>query len=102
MKHGNVLEVAVGAGIEPLDLHPEVGSNMRLLFKRHDLNALVSTFAKQQRGQAAVKAFDTARRLTVRRRNARSVAGARTMPHGSAARNHDTPENAKAAGLKAE
>lgn len=96
MKHSNILEEVVAAEFEPPEFHPEVGNKLPLTFKRRDLSALFSIYGKQQRGQSVTEAYDAARRLTVKHRYARSVAGAGTMPHGSAASLHNAPEKANA------
>ena len=65
-------------------------------------NASVNIIAKQQRDQAVIEANDAERRQAAKRRVARSMAAAGTKPQGSAADEHDSRENAKAAGVKAE
>ena len=67
----------------------------------HDLDALFSIIAKQQRDQAVTKANDADRRQTAKWRAARSVAVAGTKPQGSTADGHDSCESAKAAGVTA-
>ena len=58
--------------------------------------------AKQQRDQAVIVANDAERRQTAKRRGSRSMAAVGTKPRGRAVDEHDSRENAKAAGVKAE
>ena len=101
-KHGNVLVDAIAAGIEPLEFRRKVEKKMRFDLVTRDPDALFSVIAKQQRDQAVIEANNAERRQTAKRRDARSMAAAGTKPHGSAADEHDSRENAKAAGVKAE
>ena len=75
---------------------------MRFDLVTHGPDALFNIIAKQQRDQAVIEANDAERRQTAKRRDARSMAAAGTKPHGSAADEHDSRENTKAAGVKAE
>ena len=75
---------------------------MRFDLVTHDLDALFSIIAKQQRDQPVTKANDADRRQTAKRRDARSMAAASTKPHRSAADEHDSRENTKAADVKVE
>ena len=78
------------------------GGRIDAFLETHDPDALFGIIAKQQRGQAVIEADDAERRQTAKRRDARSVAAARTKPQGNAADEHDSRESAKAAGVKAE
>ena len=74
---------------------------MRSDLVTHDPDALF-IIAKQQRDQAVTEANDAERRQTAKRRDSRSMAAAGTKPQGRAVDEHDSRENAKAAGVKAE
>ena len=49
--HGKVLVEAIAAGIEPLEFHRKVGTEMRFDFVTHDPEALFNTISKQLRDQ---------------------------------------------------
>ena len=100
LKHGKVLVEAIAAGIQPLEFRRNVEKKMRFDVVTHDPDALFSIIAKQQRDQAEIEANDAEHRQTAKRRDARSMAAAGTKPQGSAADEHDSRENAKAAGVK--
>ena len=102
LKHGKVLVEAIAAGIEPLEFRRKVEKTMGFDLVMHDPDALFNVIAKQQRDQAVIGANDAERRQTALRRDSRSVAAAGTKPRGSAADEHDSSENGKAAGVKAE
>ena len=68
----------------------------------HDPDALCNIIAKQQRDKAVIEANDAERRQTAKRRDSRSLAAAGTKPQGRDVDEHDSRENAKAAGVKAE
>ena len=92
----------IAAGIEPLEFRRKVGKKMRFDLVTHDPDALFNIIAKQQREQAVVEVNDAVRWQTAKQRDARSMAAAGTKPQGNAADEHDSRENAKAAGVKAE
>ena len=75
---------------------------MRFDLVTHDPGALFNIIAKQQRDQAVIEANDAERRQTAKRRDSRSMAAAGTKPQGRAVDVHDSRDNAKAAGVKAE
>ena len=75
---------------------------MRFDLVTHEPDALFSAIAKQQRDQAVLEANDAERRQTTKRCDSRSMAAAGTKPQGRAVDDHDTRENAKTAGVKAE
>ena len=102
LKHGKVLAEAIAAGIEPLELRRKVEKNMRFDLVTRDPVALFDIIAKQHRGQAVIEVNDAERRLTAKRRNSRSMAAAGTKPQERAVDEHNSRENAKAAGVKAE
>ena len=91
---------AIAAGIEPLEFR-KVKNKMRFDLVKQCPDALFNTMAKQQRDQAVIEANDAVRRQTNKRRDTRSMAAAGTKPQGSAADEHDSRENTKAAGVKA-
>ena len=97
-----MLVEAIAAGIEPLEFRHKVKKKMRFDLVTHDPDASFSIIAKQQRDQAVIEANNAERRQTAKRRDARSMAAAGTKPQGSAVDEHDSRENAKAAGVKAE
>ena len=102
LKHGKMLVEAIAAGIEPLGFRRKMEKKMRFDLVTHDPDALFNIIAKQQQDQAIIEANYAERRQTAKRRDARSMAAAGTKPHGSAADEHDSRENTKAAGVKAE
>ena len=102
LKHGKVLVEAIAAGIEPLEFRRKVEKKMRFDLVAHDPDALFNIIAKQQRDQAVIQANDAERRQTAKRLDSRSMAAAGTKPQGRAVDEHDSRENAKAAGVKAE
>ena len=102
LKHGKVLVEAIAAGIEPLEFRRKVEKKMRFNLVAHDPDALFTITAKQQRDQAVIEANDAGRRQTAKRRDSRLMDAARTIPQGRAVDEHDSRENAKAAGVKAE
>ena len=75
---------------------------MRFDLVTHDPDALFSYIAKQQRDQAVIEANDAERRQTAKWPDARSVAAAGTKQQRSAADEHDSRENTKAAGVEIE
>ena len=95
LKHGKVLVEAIAAGIEPLEFRRKVQSKMRFNLVVHDPDALFNIIDQQRRDQAVIEANDAARRQTVRRRDARSVAAADTKRQGNAADRRDASQNAK-------
>ena len=97
-----MLVEAKTAGIAPLEFLRKVGKNMRSDLVTHDPDELFNVIAKQQQDQAVLKANDVERRLRARRRDSRSMASAGTKPQGRAVDEHDSRENARAAGVKAE
>ena len=101
LKHSKVLVEAIPTGIEPLEFRRKVEKNMRFDLVTHGADALFSVIAKQQRDQAVMEANDAERRQTAKWRSVRSMAAADTKPQGSAADEHDSRENAKAAGVRA-
>ena len=102
LKHGKVLVEAIAAGIEPLEFRRKVEKKMRFDRVTHGPDALFSIIATQQRDQAVIEANNAAHRQTAKRRDARSMAAAWTKPQGSAADEHDSREDARAAGVEAE
>ena len=102
LKHGKVLVEAIAVGIEPLEFRRRVEKKMRFDLVTHDPDALFNIIAKQQRDQAVIEANDAERRRTAQRRDSRSMAAAGTKPQGRAVGEHDSRENAKAVGVKAE
>ena len=102
LKHGKVLVEAIAAGIEPLEFSRKVEKRMRFDLVTIDLDTLFNLIAKQQRDQAVIEANDDERRQTAKGRDSRSMAAAGTKPQGRAVDEHDSRENAKAAGVKAE
>ena len=100
LKHGKVLVEAIAAGIKPLDFRRKVEKNVRFDLGMHEPDALFNIIAKQQRDQAVIEANDAERRQTANRRDSRSMATAGTKPQGRAVDEHDSCENAKAAGVK--
>ena len=102
LKHGKVPVEAIAAGIEPLEFRRKVETKMRFDLVTHYPDALFNIIAKQHRDQAVIETNDAERRRTAKRRDARSMAAAGTKPQGSAADGHDSRENTKAAGVKAD
>ena len=102
LRHSKVLVEAIAAGIEPLEFRREVETCMRYEIVTHDPDSLFNIIAKQQRDQAVVEANDAERRQTAKQRDSRSMAAAGTKPQGRAVDEHDSRENAKAAGVKTE
>ena len=102
LKHGKVLVEATAAGVEPFEFRRKEEKMMRFDLVIHYPDALFNNVAKQQRDQAVIEANDAERRQTAKRRDARSMAASRTKSHISSADKHDSRENTKAAGLKAE
>ena len=92
----------IAAGIEPLTFRPKVEKKMRFDLVAHDPGALFNIIAKQQRNTKIIEANDAERRPTAKRRDAKSMAAAGTKPQVGAAGEHDSRENAKAVGMKAE
>ena len=101
-KHGKVLVEAVAAGIEPTRVSRQGGKKKRFDLVVHDPDALFNIIAKQQRDQAVIQANDAERRQTAKRLDSWSMDAAGTKPQGRAVDEHDSRENAKAAGVKAE
>ena len=99
LKHGKVLVEAIATGIEPLEFRRKVEKKMRFDLTTHDPDALLSIIVKRQWDQAVIEANDAERRQTAKRRDS-SAAGIK--PQGGAVDEHDSRENAKAAGVKAE
>ena len=102
LNHGKVLVEAIAAGIETLEFRRKVGKKRRFDLVTHDPDALFNIIANQQRDQAVIEANDAERRQIAKRRDSRSMAAAGTKPQGRAVDEHDSRENAKAAGVKAE
>ena len=75
---------------------------MRFDLGTHDPDASFNIFAKQQRDQAVIDVNDAERRQTAKRRDSWLMAAARTKPLGRAVDEHDSLENAKVVGVKAE
>ena len=100
-KHAKVLVEAIAAGIEPLEFCRKMEKKMRFDLVTHDPDALFNIIAKQQRDQAVTEINNAERRQTAKRRDSRSMAAAGTKLQGSAADEHASRENAKAAGAKA-
>ena len=94
LKHGKVLVGAIAARIEPLEFRRRVESEMRFNLVVYGPDALF-ILDQQRRDQAVIEANDAARRQTVRRRDARSVAAADTKRQGNAADRRDASQNAK-------
>ena len=99
---GKILEQAIPAGFEPLQVQPKVERKMRCFLKKHDPGALFSKIANQQRGQSVSEANHAARGQTAKRRDSESVAAAGTKLQRSVASEHDSRERAEAAGVIAE
>ena len=102
LKPDKVLVEAIAVEIEPLEFRRKVENNILFDLATHDPDASFNVIAKQQPDQAVIEANDVDRRPTAKRRDARSMAAAATKPHRSATDEHDSRENAKAAGVKAE
>ena len=99
-----MLVEAFTAELEPLEFRRKrkVENEIRVNVVVHDPDALLNIIDQQQRDQAVIEANDAARRQTAKRRDARSVAAARTKLQANAADKHDESQSAKTAGVKAE
>ena len=102
LKHSKVPVEAIAAGIKPLEFRRKVGKKTVFDLITHDPDALFNIIAKQQRDQAVIEANDAERRQTAKRRDTRTMAAATTKTQGRAVDKHDSSENAKVAGVKAE
>ena len=70
LEHGKVRGVAIAAAIEPTKLCPKLKGKMQFDVETHDLGALVSIIAKQQRVQVVTEDKHAACRQTAKRREA--------------------------------
>ena len=76
--------------------------HMRFDLVTYDPDAMLNIIVRQQRDQAVIEANAAECRPTAKRRHARSIAAAGIQPHESGANEHNSRENDKANGVKAE
>ena len=100
VKHGKVFVEAIAAGIGPFEFRRKVERKKQFDVATHDPDALFSIIANQQLDQAVREANDAAREQTTKRLDGRSVAAVGTKPQGNGAREHDSCEITKFAGVK--